>query len=50
MTSISPSYYESAMVDGAKSGQMFWKITLPLLKPVLLYTLVTSLVGGYADV
>ncbi len=46
MTSISPSYYESAMVDGARSGQMFWKITLPLLKPVLLYTLVTSLVGG----
>lgn len=46
MTSISPSYYESAMVDGASSGQMFRKITLPLLKPVLLYTLVTSLVGG----
>ncbi len=46
MTSISPSLYESAMVDGASSGQMFSKITLPLLKPILLYTLVTSLVGG----
>lgn len=46
MTSISPSYYESAMVDGATSLQMFNKITLPLLRPILVYTLVTSLVGG----
>jgi cellobiose transport system permease protein len=46
MTSISPSYYESATVDGATAAQMFTKITLPLLKPILVYTLVTSLVGG----
>lgn len=46
MTSISPSYYESAMVDGANAFQMFKSITLPLLKPILVYTLVTSLVGG----
>ncbi|HYE11331.1 MAG TPA: sugar ABC transporter permease [Patescibacteria group bacterium] len=46
MTSISPTYYEAAMVDGASSWDMFAKITLPLLKPVLIYTLVTSLVGG----
>lgn len=46
MTSISPSFYESAMVDGANSWQMFRKITLPLLRPVLIYILVTSLVGG----
>ena len=46
MTSISTSLYESAMVDGASSRQMFGHITLPLLKPVLIYTLVTSLVGG----
>lgn len=46
MTSISPSYYEAAMVDGASAWDMFRRITLPLLKPVLIYTLVTSLVGG----
>ncbi len=46
MTSISPTYYESAMVDGASTLQMFRKITLPLLKPVLVYILITSLVGG----
>ncbi|MFA9397956.1 MAG: carbohydrate ABC transporter permease [Clostridiaceae bacterium] len=46
MTSISTSYYESAMVDGASAWKMFTKITVPLLKPVLVYTLITSLVGG----
>ena len=46
MNSISPSLYESAMVDGASQLKMFFKITLPLLKPVMLFVLVTSLVGG----
>ncbi len=46
MTSISPTYYEAAMVDGASQFVMFRSITLPLLKPILVYTLVTSLVGG----
>lgn len=46
MSSISPSLYESALVDGATSFEMFTKITLPLLKPVLTYVLVTSLAGG----
>lgn len=43
---LSPSLYEAARVDGATSTQQFFKITLPLLKPVLQYTLVTSLIGG----
>jgi multiple sugar transport system permease protein len=46
MTSISVSLYESAMVDGANAWQMFWRITVPLLKPILIYIFVTSLVGG----
>ncbi len=46
MTAISPSLYEAALVDGAGTFQMFRKITLPLIKPVLIYVLVTSLVGG----
>lgn len=44
--SISPTLFESAMIDGASSTQMFRKITLPLLKPIILYMFVTSLVGG----
>ena len=46
MTAISPALYEAAFVDGAGTFQMFWRITLPLIKPVLIYILVTSLVGG----
>jgi multiple sugar transport system permease protein len=46
MTSISVSLYESAMVDGANGMQMFRRITLPLLKPILVYIFVTGLVGG----
>ena len=43
---INPSLYEAAMVDGASSRQTFFDITLPLLKPILQYTLVTSAIGG----
>ena len=43
---ISPSLYEAAMVDGATGRQQFFKITLPLLKPILQFTLVTSAIGG----
>lgn len=43
---ISPTLFESAMIDGANSRQIFRKITLPLIRPIILYTLVTSLVGG----
>jgi multiple sugar transport system permease protein len=43
---INPALYEAAMVDGATSRQQFFKITLPLLKPILQFTLVTSAIGG----
>ena len=46
MTSIPLPLYEAAMVDGATSTQMFWRITMPLLRPILIYIFVTSLVGG----
>ena len=43
---ISPDIYEAAEIDGANGWQTFFKITVPNLKTVLLYTLITSLVGG----
>ena len=46
MTSISVAVYEAATIDGATIWQMFRFITLPLIKPVMIYVLVTSLVGG----
>lgn len=46
MMGIDTSLFEAAEVDGATSGQVFFKITLPLLRPILVYVLVTSLLGG----
>ena len=46
MLGIDPALFEAAEVDGATSTQVFTKITLPLLKPILLYVMITSLIGG----
>ncbi|MDR2729998.1 MAG: sugar ABC transporter permease, partial [Treponema sp.] len=46
ITTIPLSLYESASIDGANSRQTTWYITLPLLRPIMLYILVTSAIGG----
>ena len=43
---ISKDYFEAASIDGAGRWTIFGKITLPLLKPILLYVAITSLIGG----
>ena len=43
---INPEIFESAEVDGANRVQTFFYITIPNLKTILLFTLVTSLIGG----
>ena len=43
---INPDLYEAAELDGASNSQMFWKITIPNLKTILLYTMITSMIGG----
>lgn len=42
---ISPEIYEAARIDGASNREQFFKITVPLLKPVILFTSVTSTIG-----
>lgn len=46
MLGIDTSLYEAAEVDGATATQVFFRITLPLLRPILIYVMVTSLIGG----
>ena len=46
MMGIDPALFEAAEVDGATSSQVFTKITLPLLRPILIYVMITSLIGG----
>lgn len=43
---INPEIYEAAELDGANDIQMFFRVTIPNLKTILLYTLITSLIGG----
>lgn len=43
---ISKDYFEAAAIDGAGRWTVFGKITLPLIKPILLYVAITSLIGG----
>jgi len=43
---INPEIFEAAEIDGASDWDMFFKITLPNLKSILTYTLITSLIGG----
>lgn len=43
---IPKDYFEAAAIDGAGRWKVFAKITLPLLRPIMLYVFVTSLIGG----
>ena len=43
---LSKDYLEAAAIDGAGRWTVFGKITLPLLRPMLLYVAITSLIGG----
>ncbi|MDD4000989.1 MAG: sugar ABC transporter permease [Bacilli bacterium] len=43
---IDQSLFEAAEIDGANSWQVFWRVTMPLLSPIMLYVFITSLIGG----
>lgn len=43
---IDPGLYEAAEIDGCTPGQMFRRITLPLIRPILVYVVITSMIGG----
>lgn len=45
LQNIDPQVYEAADIDGANAVQKFFKITVPLLKPVILFTAITSTIG-----
>jgi lactose/L-arabinose transport system permease protein len=45
LQNIDHSIYEAAKIDGASSIQQFFKITIPMLKPIILFTSITSTIG-----
>ncbi|MCG2767168.1 MAG: sugar ABC transporter permease [Anaerolineae bacterium] len=44
---IPPSLYEAAAIDGANKRQQFWKITLPMLRPIILLVVVLGTIGTF---
>jgi len=47
LQSVPTELYEAARIDGANSFQCFLKITIPMISPVLLFTLITGLIGSF---
>src|SRR5690348_1289653 len=46
MQAIPRDLYESAAIDGASAVRRFWKITVPLIQPTILFTVIISTIGG----
>ncbi len=47
LVNIPKELYEAAAIDGARPYQMFFRITLPLLRPTTFFVIVLSIIGGY---
>jgi multiple sugar transport system permease protein/cellobiose transport system permease protein len=47
ITSVPPELYEAAVVDGAGRITTFFRITVPMLRPIITFAVVTSLIGGF---
>lgn len=45
LQNIDPSIYEAADIDGTTEWQKFFRITVPMLKPIILFTTITSTIG-----
>ena len=43
---IDQNLFDAAQIDGASSVQVFFRVTLPLLMPILIYTIITAMIGG----
>jgi arabinosaccharide transport system permease protein len=47
LVNISRELYEAAAIDGAHGRQMFWHISVPLLRPTIIFVLIISVIGGF---
>ncbi len=49
LQSISPAIYESCKIDGATSWETFWKITFPMISPMILVNSVYTIIDSFTD-
>ena len=47
LASVNPLYYKAARVDGTSSFRIFYKITLPMISPILFYLVITGFIGAF---
>lgn len=47
LQTIPGNLYEASRIDGANPWQAFWRITLPLLRPVMAFVVITSVIGSF---
>ena len=47
LASVNPDYYKAARVDGTKPSRIFFKITLPMISPMVFYLIITGFIGAF---
>jgi len=47
LASVNPEYYKAARVDGTSKGRIFWRITLPMISPMIFYLVITGFIGAF---
>lgn len=47
LASVNQTYYDAARVDGTSRGRMFWRITLPMISPMISYLVITGFIGAF---
>lgn len=49
LQSINKQYYDAAKIDGASRTRILWRITVPLLSPMIAYVVITGFIGGFKE-
>ena len=49
LQSVSKQYYDAAKIDAASKSTVFWRITVPLLSPMIAYVIITGFIGGFKE-
>ena len=49
LQSVNKQYYEAAKVDGTSKVRTFWRITVPMLSPMIAYVVITGFIGGFKE-
>ena len=49
LQSVNRQYYDAAKVDGTSRSRTFWRITVPLLSPMIVYVVITGFIGGFKE-